>query len=160
MGLVLSLFVIFHNGNPYKRISLNSPDFIKVIIDLYPAVFVVTLAGGELFPVTTGLSEKDHTVRKCILLPKITMARIPPAEPMKPKAGGLRPRDLSDSSAKPGAVSPWEHSCPAPTWLLPQHRGDFHPWGKKQVEMSLECKMLWEQAAIYESAVAWMWLLH
>lgn len=46
VGLVLSLFFIFHNDNPYKHISLNSPDFIKVIIDLYPAVSVVTLAGG------------------------------------------------------------------------------------------------------------------
>lgn len=46
MGLVLSLFVIFHNDNPYKHISLSSPDFIKVIIDLYSAVSVVTLAGG------------------------------------------------------------------------------------------------------------------
>lgn len=46
MGLVLSLFVIFPNDNPYKLISLNSPDFIKVTMDLYPAVFVVTLAGG------------------------------------------------------------------------------------------------------------------
>lgn len=50
MGVVLSLFVIFHNGNPYKLISLNSPDFIKVNIDLYPAVFVVTLTGKKLFP--------------------------------------------------------------------------------------------------------------
>lgn len=49
MGLVLSLFVIFHNDNPYKLISLNSTDFIKVIIDLYPAVFVVTLAEGGTF---------------------------------------------------------------------------------------------------------------
>lgn len=49
MGLVLSLFFIFHNDNPYKHISLNSPDFIKVIIDLYPAVSVVTLAGGGFF---------------------------------------------------------------------------------------------------------------
>lgn len=46
----------------------------------------------------------------------------------------------------------------APSWLLPQHRGDFYPLGKEQAEMSLEGKMLWEQAAIYESAVAWMWL--
>lgn len=74
MGLVLSLFVIFHNDNPYKHTSLHSPDFIKVIIDLNPAVFVVTLARGGLSPVTTGLSAKDRTVYKCIFLPKITMA--------------------------------------------------------------------------------------
>lgn len=75
MGLVLSLFVIFHNDNPYKLMSLNSPDFVKVITDLYPAVFVVTWAEGEGFPVTTGLSDEDHTVCKCVLLPKITMAQ-------------------------------------------------------------------------------------
>lgn len=75
MGLVLAFFVIFHNGNRYERICLNSPDFIKVIIDLYPAVFVVTLAGAGDFPVTTGLSEKAHTVCKYILLPKIAMAQ-------------------------------------------------------------------------------------
>lgn len=75
MGLVLSLFVFFHNDNPYKLIGLNSPDFIKVITDLYPAVFVVTLAGQEVFPMITGLSDKDHTVCKCILLPRITMAQ-------------------------------------------------------------------------------------
>lgn len=48
MGLVLFL-VFFHNDNPYKLIILNSPDFIKVITDLHPAVFVVTLAGGRFF---------------------------------------------------------------------------------------------------------------
>lgn len=47
MGLTLSLFVVLHNDNPYKLISSNSPDCIKVIIDLHPILFWL---GGSFFP--------------------------------------------------------------------------------------------------------------
>lgn len=44
-GGTYTSFVILHNDNPYKLISSNSPDCIKVIIDLCPTLLVVTLAG-------------------------------------------------------------------------------------------------------------------
>lgn len=35
-GGIYTFFVILHNDNPYELVSSNSPDYIKVIVDLHP----------------------------------------------------------------------------------------------------------------------------
>lgn len=81
MGFILTLFVVLHNDNLYKLVSSNSPDHIKVIIDLRPRYSLCDHFGreGKLFPVTTGLSHENCPAckRDCgaCTLPKLTTAQ-------------------------------------------------------------------------------------
>lgn len=85
--------------------------------------------------------------------PNSPRPRRTPAEPVKPAAGGLRPRDPAESSTQPGAarggVPPQVPRALRRADRSPSPEAEFHPLDKNQAEkMSLECLMLWEQAAI------------